>query len=44
MRLLEIVKGAKTDLTVLATAIALGRRIGKVGVVVAAGGRWRVLR
>ena len=34
MRLLEIVKASKTDLSVLATAVALARTIGKVGVVV----------
>jgi 3-hydroxyacyl-CoA dehydrogenase len=34
MRLLEIVRGAKTDPSVLATAVALARAIGKVGVVV----------
>lgn len=34
MRLLEIVRGKETALDVLATAIALGRRIGKVPVVV----------
>ncbi len=34
MRLLEIVKGAKTDVRVLATAVALAKKIGKVGVVV----------
>ena len=33
MRLLEIVRGAKTDVAVLATAAALARTIGKVGVV-----------
>jgi 3-hydroxyacyl-CoA dehydrogenase len=34
MRLLEIVRGAKTDPSVLATAISLAQRIGKVGVTV----------
>ena len=34
MRLLEIVRGAKTDASVLATAVALARAAGKVGVVV----------
>jgi 3-hydroxyacyl-CoA dehydrogenase len=34
MRLLEIVRGAKTDPPVLATAVTLARAIGKVGVVV----------
>ncbi|AZI35317.1 putative fatty acid oxidation complex alpha subunit [Caenibius tardaugens NBRC 16725] len=34
MRLLEIVKAAKTDLSVLATAVALAKKIGKIGVVV----------
>jgi 3-hydroxyacyl-CoA dehydrogenase len=34
MRLLEVVRGAETDAEVLATAIALGRRIGKAPVVV----------
>jgi 3-hydroxyacyl-CoA dehydrogenase len=34
MRLLEIVRGAKTDPTVLATAVTLAPAIGKVGVVV----------
>jgi 3-hydroxyacyl-CoA dehydrogenase len=34
MRLLEIVRGAKTDPSVLATAVTLARAIGKVGVVV----------
>jgi 3-hydroxyacyl-CoA dehydrogenase len=34
MRLLEIVRGEKTSLDVLATAVKLARRIGKVGVVV----------
>jgi 3-hydroxyacyl-CoA dehydrogenase len=34
MRLLEIVRAEKTDPTVLATAIALARQIGKVGVTV----------
>ncbi len=34
MRLLEIVRGAKTSDTVLATSLALAKRIGKVGVVV----------
>ncbi|MDE1145989.1 MAG: 3-hydroxyacyl-CoA dehydrogenase NAD-binding domain-containing protein [Azospirillaceae bacterium] len=33
MRLLEVVRGAKTDPAVLATAMALSRRLGKVGVV-----------
>lgn len=34
MRLLEIVRGEKTDATVLATVIALAARIGKIGVTV----------
>ena len=34
MRLLEVVRGAKTSDTVLATVMALARRIGKVGVAV----------
>ncbi|HWK94804.1 MAG TPA: 3-hydroxyacyl-CoA dehydrogenase NAD-binding domain-containing protein [Pseudolabrys sp.] len=34
MRLLEIVRGVKTDASVLATVIALAKRIGKVGVTV----------
>jgi len=34
MRLLEIIRGAKTDASVLATVIALAKRIGKVGVTV----------
>jgi 3-hydroxyacyl-CoA dehydrogenase len=34
MRLLEIVRGAKTEPSVLATAVTLARAIGKVGVVV----------
>ncbi len=34
MRLLEIVRGAKTDKPVLATAMKLAKQIGKVGVVV----------
>lgn len=34
MRLLEVVRGARTSDTVLATAMALARRIGKVGVAV----------
>ena len=34
MRLLEIVRGAKTDASVLATVVALAARIGKVGVTV----------
>jgi 3-hydroxyacyl-CoA dehydrogenase len=34
MRLLEIVRGEKTSLEVLATAIAVGRKLGKVPVVV----------
>lgn len=34
MRLLEIVRGAKTDPSVLATAVALAREVGKVGVTV----------
>ncbi|WP_042697813.1 3-hydroxyacyl-CoA dehydrogenase NAD-binding domain-containing protein [Azospirillum sp. B506] len=34
MRLLEVVRGAKTSAPVLATAMALARRIGKVGVAV----------
>ncbi len=34
MRLLEIVRGEKTDASVLATAVALASRIGKVGVTV----------
>ncbi|GJE61444.1 3-hydroxyacyl-CoA dehydrogenase NAD-binding domain-containing protein [Methylobacterium trifolii] len=34
MRLLEVVRGEKTDTRVLATAMQLGRRIGKVAVVV----------
>ena len=34
MRLLEIVRGAQTSLDMLATAIALGRRLGKVPVTV----------
>jgi len=34
MRLLEIVRGAETDPSVLATAVTLARAIGKVGVVV----------
>jgi 3-hydroxyacyl-CoA dehydrogenase len=33
MRLLEIVRGAKTSAPVLATALALARRLGKIGVV-----------
>ncbi|HEX8568361.1 MAG TPA: 3-hydroxyacyl-CoA dehydrogenase NAD-binding domain-containing protein [Caulobacteraceae bacterium] len=37
MRLLEIVRGAKTEDRVLATAMQLGKRIGKVGVVVGVG-------
>jgi 3-hydroxyacyl-CoA dehydrogenase len=34
MRLLEIVRGIKTDASVLATVIALAKRVGKVGVTV----------
>lgn len=34
MRLLEIVRGLKTDASVLATVIALAKRIGKIGVTV----------
>lgn len=34
MRLLEIVRGAKTSTEVLATTLALGRKLGKIGVVV----------
>ncbi|MDO8878218.1 MAG: 3-hydroxyacyl-CoA dehydrogenase NAD-binding domain-containing protein [Pseudolabrys sp.] len=34
MRLLEIVRGAKTDASTLATAVALARDVGKVGVTV----------
>lgn len=34
MRLLEIVRGAKTDISVLATAITLAKKVGKVGVMV----------
>jgi 3-hydroxyacyl-CoA dehydrogenase len=34
MRLLEIVRGAKTDRSVLATAISLARKVGKIGVTV----------
>jgi 3-hydroxyacyl-CoA dehydrogenase len=34
MRLVEIVRAAKTDKTVVATALALSKRLGKVGVVV----------
>jgi 3-hydroxyacyl-CoA dehydrogenase len=34
MRLLEVVRGAKTDKTVVATAMALGKKIGKVAVLV----------
>jgi 3-hydroxyacyl-CoA dehydrogenase len=34
MRLVEIVRGAKTGLPVLATALAIAKRLGKVGVVV----------
>jgi 3-hydroxyacyl-CoA dehydrogenase len=33
MRLLEVVNGAKTDKQVLATAMAVGKQIGKIGVV-----------
>jgi len=33
MRLLEVVRGAKTDPQVLATAMAVGKAIGKIGVV-----------
>ncbi len=34
MRLLEVVRGAKTDKSVVATAMALGKKIGKVAVLV----------
>ena len=34
MRLVEIVRGAKTDPSVIATSLALAKRLGKVGVVV----------
>ncbi len=34
MRLLEVVRGAKTDKTVVATAMAMGKKIGKVAVLV----------
>jgi 3-hydroxyacyl-CoA dehydrogenase len=34
MRLVEIVRGAATDISVVATALALAKKLGKVGVVV----------